>query len=311
MIREEKIATTPGGKRLFAMLVAAAVSFGSGIAPALAAPLRLPPIVRPASQEHHPGKVIFQELVTPDIAAAKRFYGGLFGWSFREIETGGIRYAEALMDGRSVAGLMQKEIPAGQHRIPAWLTFIAVRDVDAAAKTAATNGAKILLEPRMIPERGKEAVFLDPQGAVFAVLASGTGDPADLLADYGGWVWSSLAVPDADKDADFYQKVFGYEVFELPSDPSGGQHLLLASENYARASVNQLPAGSNRHPHWLNYIRVKDAGVTAAKAVTLGGRVLVEPRPDRHGGKLAIIADPQGAALGIMEWRAQGEEVVK
>jgi len=52
------------------------------------------------------------------------------------------------------------------------------------------------------------------------------------------------------------------------------------------------------HPHWLNFVRVTDAGAAAAKAVALGGRVLVKPHLDRHGGKAAIIADPTGAPVG-------------
>jgi len=34
----------------------------------------------------------------------------------------------------------------------------------------------------------------------------------------------------------------------------------------------------------------------------LGGRVLVEPRIDRHGGRIAVVADPSGAPVGLMEW---------
>ena len=40
----------------------------------------------------------------------------------------------------------------------------------------------------------------------------------------------------------------------------------------------------------------------AAKAVALGGRVLVPARLDRHGGNLAVLADPTGAPFGVMEW---------
>ena len=50
-----------------------------------------------------------------------------------------------------------------------------------------------------------------------------------------------------------------------------------------------LPADSmRRRPHWLNFVRVTDAADAAKKAVVLGGRVLVEPRIDRHGGHLAV-----------------------
>jgi len=271
-------------------------------APLAAASLQLPPIVEPASREHHIGKVILLELVTPDLAAAKRFYGGLLGWTFSDMQAGAATYAEASLDGRPVAGLIQRATPAGEHRQPAWLSFFAVQDVDGAEKLAIQNGARVLFEPHTFPDRGREAVFADPQGAVFAVLASSSGDPPDFLATPGEWIWSSLITTDPDADAAFYQTLFNYDVFDLPASP-GAQHLLFASSNYARASANSLPSsGPNRHPHWLNYVRVDDAVAMAAKVTALGGRVLVEPRTDRHGGKIALVADPQDAVFGLLEW---------
>ncbi|MFI5304276.1 MAG: VOC family protein [Nitrospiria bacterium] len=283
-----------------------------GSMPVIAAPLQLPAIVEPASQEHHPGKLIFVELVTPNLAAAKQFYGGLFGWTFRDIVADGKEYAEAILDGRSVAGLFHKDIPVGEHRQPAWLSFFSVGDVDVTKKVALQNGAKVLFGPRNVPDRGQQAVFADPQGAVFAVLASNSGDPKDVLAVPGEWIWSSLITSDPDTDAAFYQKLFNYEVFELPTG-TDVQHLLLASDNYARASVNTLPANRPKaHPHWLNYVRVEDAGKMTAKVMALGGRVLVEPRVDRHGGKVAVVADPLGAPFGLLEWPdTESKEVPK
>ena len=280
--------------------------------PVMAAQIQLPAIVEPASQEHHVGKVIFVELVTPDLAAAKKFYAGLFGWTFRDIQAGEIAYAEAFLDGRPVAGLIHKTIAAGEQRQPAWLSFFAVGDVDAARKVALQNGAKVLFEPHNIPDRGREAVFADPQGAVFAVLASSSGDPPDVLAVLGEWIWSSLITRDPDTNAAFYQTLFDYEVFELPASEDY-QHLLLASDNYARASVNTLPVNRpNAHPHWLNYVRVEDTVKMTAKVTALGGRVLVEPRIDRHGGKIAVVADPSGAPFGLLEWPdTESKEVPK
>lgn len=284
----------------------------AGTTPVMAASLDLPALVEPASQEHHVGKVIFVELVTPDLAAAERFYGGLFGWTFRDMQAGGTEYAEASLDGRPVAGLIHKDVPTGEHRQPAWLSFIAVRDVDAARNTALEHGGKVLFEPHSIPHRGREAVLADPQGAVFAVLASSSGDPPDVLAAPGEWIWSSLITSDPEADAAFYQILFDYDVFDLPTD-AGAQNLMLASDDYARASVNPPPENkSNSHPHWLNYVRVDDAVKTSAQLVALGGRVLVEPRVDRHGGRVAVVADPLGAPFGLLEWPdSENKEVPK
>jgi hypothetical protein len=284
---------------------------------AAAAPIRVPPLVQPASQERHVGKVIFVELVTPDLGAAKSFYGQLFDWTFRDIQADGFSYAQASLDGQPVAGLVGRSMPSGRRLQPTWLGFMSVRDVDAAGKAALDHGGRILFAPHNVAGRGREAVLADPQGAVFAVLDSSSGDPAEELASTGAWIWSSLSTADPDTDAAFYQAVFDYEVFDLQADdpPAEGlaEHLLLASDNYARASANSLPTNRlNEHPYWLNYIRVEDTEKTAARVVALGGRVLVEPRLDRHGGKIAVVADPMGAAFGLIEWAdAPSGEVTK
>jgi len=270
--------------------------------PAFAQKFEVPPLVEPANAEHHVGKVIWADLVTPDLASSKRFYSGLFGWTFRDIRAGETDYAVAFHDGQPLGGLHHRLAPPGEQRRPAWLPFIAVRDVDAAKRTALEHGATIVTEPRSYRHRGRQAVFADPEGAVFGVLASSNGDPGDFLAAPGEWIWSALLAQDPDKGAAFYQALFGYDVFDVPSD-DGLEHLILSTDDFARASVNALPShSSRRHPHWLNFVRVVDAVDAAAKVVTLGGRVLVEPHVDRHGGKVAIVADPTGAPFGLMEW---------
>jgi hypothetical protein len=298
-------------QRVFRLLAAAVVGAVAS-APLMAQVLLPSALVTSTSPEHHIGKVVFVQLVTPDLAAAKRFYGDLFGWRFRDLQLRGEAYAEASLDGQLVAGLMHKAIAPGQRRQSSWLTYLAVRDVDATRTLAVAQGARVLLEPHNIPNRGREAVFADPQGAVFAVLASTSGDPPDELADPGEWIWSSLSTTDPDTNAGFYQALFDYEVFDLPAD-EGLRHLMLASDNYARASANSLPANRPAaRPHWMNYVHVEDVAAVSAKVLSLGGRVLVAPRLDRHGGKVAVVADPMGAPFGLLEWPdAQGKEVKK
>ncbi len=298
---------------LFWRGVLVALLAAAGIATASAEPLALlPALVVPASQEHHVGKVIFVELVTPDMAAAKQFYGGLFGWTFTDMQAGGLDYSDASLSGHPVAGLIQRKLAAGEHRQPAWLSFIAVRDVDATNKEAVEHGAKVMYSPHDLPNRGREAVFADPQGAIFAVLTSSSGDPEDVMAAPGEWIWSSLITTNPDTAAAFYQTLFDYEIFELPAKP-GMQHLMFASDNYARASANSLPSDKAiTPPHWLNYVRVDDTAAMTSKVIALGGKVLVEPRMDRHGGKVAVVADPSGAPFGLMEWpNAETKEVSK
>jgi predicted enzyme related to lactoylglutathione lyase len=272
------------------------------VAATTAAPLQLPPLVQPASTERHAGKVIWLDLVTPDLAGAKRFYGELFGWTFQDVAKGRTPYCVASLNGAPVAGLVQRAMGPGERRQPAWLTFLSVADVEQAARSAVANGGKVLSEPRSYSPRGRQAVFADPQGAVFAVLQSSSGDPADVLAQPGQWIWSSLLAGDPDQDAAFYRAMFGYQVIDQIRD-DGVEHVLLASDDYARASVNAPPPGSSLlHSHWLNFVRVADTAAAVARVKALGGRVLVTPHLDRHGGSIAVVADPSGAPFGLLEW---------
>jgi predicted enzyme related to lactoylglutathione lyase len=249
----------------------------------------------------HPGKLIWAELVTPDLVAAKRFYGGIFGWTFHDIGTGDTSYAVAKLGDAPIAGLVQRPMPTDRAGRPAWLPFLSVSSVEEAGRRVLEHGGKELKPLRAYRLRGKQAIYADPQGAVFAVLNSHSGDQSDVLAAPGEWIWAAVVTRDPDSDAAFYQDVFGYEVFELPSD-TRGEHLLLASENYARASVNPLPQAVDAQPHWIAFVRVADVPRAADAAKTFGGRVLVEPHPDRHGGTVALLADPTGAAIGVMDW---------
>jgi predicted enzyme related to lactoylglutathione lyase len=248
--------------------------------------------------------MVWADLVTPDIAAAEKFYTGVFGWTFQTIHAGDSDYAVASANGRPVAGLYQKAIPAGEHHQSAWLTFIAVRDVDASQRIALAHGAKVVADAKTYPRRGRQAVLSDPEGAIFAILASNSGDAPDYLAAPGEWIWSSLLSKDTSAEAAFYQDLFQYDAFDVASDDDR-EHVILSSDGFARASANTLPADSkHRRAHWLNFVRVENTTATTAKVMSMGGRVLVEPHPDRHGGNLAVVADPSGAPFGLMEWTA-------
>ena len=277
------------------LLTACAVS-------APAATFKLPPLHESGSSEHHVGKVIWADLVTPDLKGAEHFYGAVFGWTFKPLSIDGVEYAIALSDGHAVGGLVHKALPPGELHQPAWLTFIAVSDLEASVQQAVAHGAKVIREAKNFPSRGRQAVLEDPEGAVFAMLASSSGDGEDYLAAPGEWIWSAVLAQTPATEAAFYQDVFAYDVFDLASEDSS-DHLILSSGEFARASVNPFPEGSaRRHAHWLNFIRVASASDTAAKVAAAGGRVLVEPHNDRHGGQVAVIADPSGAPLGVMEW---------
>jgi len=273
-----------------------------GLTPSVAAePPTLPPLTTVSGSPRLPGKFVWADLVTDDVAAAQKFYAQLFGWTFQNLDG----YAIAAHDERPLCGMFQRAKPADASAKPRWFGYLSVANVARAEQAVTKAGGKVLAAPIKMPDRGEQAVFADPEGAVFGVVKSSAGDPEDFLADPGDWIWIQLLSRDGKKAAEFYRAVGGYKVIENTASNRLSDYVL-ASKGYARATVKTLPgAYAQVQPNWLPFVRVKNVGEAVELAKQLGGRTLIEPKPERFDGKVAVIADPTGAAIGLLEWSAE------
>ena len=114
---------------------------------------------------NEPGAFIWSELHTSDLAGAKQFYADVFGWDWG----GAPEYAEAQVNGRSVAAAMPRPADLPAEVPDNWLVYFGSGDVDADAEKASGLGATVLVPPRDIPNMGRFAVLMDPLGAAFAI----------------------------------------------------------------------------------------------------------------------------------------------
>jgi predicted enzyme related to lactoylglutathione lyase len=134
------------------------------------------------------------------------------------------------------------------------------------------------------------------------VLKAESGDRPDTPVANGDFFWVDLLAPDPAKAAEFYVGLAGYEASD--SEMSANvKRVSLASGGFARAGIVPLPP-SVKQPGWLPYVLVDDVAGTLEKAIAAGGRALLKPRADLLDGNLAIIADPRGGVLGIVNWPA-------
>jgi predicted enzyme related to lactoylglutathione lyase len=157
-----------------------------------------------------------------------------------------------------------------------------------------------MVEPRTIARRGTHAIVADSQGALVGMLTSSSGDAQEFRAGTGDWVWAQLLTDKPRQAVHFYQAVFGYT--GMPDTRSeGGDDYLLASQGYARAGISHMPDASQARPTWIGFVRVDDLGETLARAQSLGGRILRAPTAELFDGRLAIISDPLGGFVGLVE----------
>ena len=124
---------------------------------------------------NEPGTVVWNELIAPGIDAEAEFYRATLGVTFEDMAGSDPTmpvYKLIKAGGRSVGGAMPPMPEMGDLR-PHWGIYFEVADADAAVKQAQDLGARILSPVQPTPQ-GPMATLADPQGAAFALIASGS-----------------------------------------------------------------------------------------------------------------------------------------
>jgi hypothetical protein len=242
-----------------------------------------------------PGRMVLRELMTSDAARARRFYGELFGWTSTELKLGPDQNYATFQQGEKVlAGFWQ--LGPSQIEDSRWMSYVSVRDVDAVAKAAAENGGRVVHGPGDFPHLGRYAVLEDFEGTLILALNHVGGDPAPAMPKTGEFCWETLSTSDVETAKDFYTQVFGWQVLQ----GSGGLPVF-SSDGTPQGMVADLQQARNFPPQWLTYIAVEKLEATRDQAVKLGARVKVPLVDIPSVGRIAMITDPTGAALGLFE----------
>lgn len=265
-----------------------------------------PAVTDTPTHTHVPGRWATVDLFTDDVAAAERFYGKVFGWTFERFGEGKKIYALARSGGQRLGGVAYVEKAKASSKAGRWIGMLSVPDVAAATDFVAKAGGKVMLEPRDLPGRGMAALVSDPEGAPFGMIRTAGGDPVDELGDDNTWLWGELWARDPDAMAGFYKGlgVFTPQRENTAEEPT--EYFLMAG-GYPRAGIIRSPR-DNIPPVWLPYIRVASLDQTLERVAQAGGRVVLKPDPKIRGGRVAIFVDPVGAPVGIAEWSDKAAE---
>ena len=111
----------------------------------------------------------------------------------------------------------------------------------------------------------------------------------------GRFVWHELMTPDTSGAHAFYAKVVGWKTQAFEHDPS--YQMFAAGSGPLGGSVAQ----ASGTPHWLHYVGTPDIEATVQAAKSRGASVTKEVTSIPNGGKYAVLADPQGAAIAVYQ----------
>jgi len=258
-----------------------------------------PSITPTATGEYTPGAFVWRDLVTKDPAAAQRFYGEVFGWTFETISGKKFSYTVIEHNGQPIGGIYPLPPGAATTSSAEWVSAMSVPSVSGAAEALVARGGTLIDKVQEIPGRGTSAMVIDPDGAIFALVKSPIGDPLAQNAVNNGWLWTELWTNQPLKALTFYKGFAGYEAEREQDDDR--TYWVLKKDGKERAGLVENPAEGMRS-YWMPYIQVADPVATTAKAKAAGAKVMVEPSPSLRSNGVAILVDPTGAPFVIQKW---------
>jgi predicted enzyme related to lactoylglutathione lyase len=244
------------------------------------------------------GTPCWVDLATTDLAAARAFYGELFGWGFTDSgpEFGG--YLRCDVDGSATAGIG----PVQDGAPVAWTLYFATDDVDATVASVTAAGGTVLSPVMDIGPLGRMVVAADPTGAAFGAWQPLEFIGVEAVNEPGGLSWEDLRSSDPDAAREFYHRVFGFDYALLPMagpDYSTFQHAGDGADA-PLGGIGGMMGMDGFASHWIAYFGVDDVDAAVATTERLGGHVL-SPGFDTPYGRMGAVTDPHGASFWLVQ----------
>ncbi|MFF2731606.1 VOC family protein [Streptomyces sp. NPDC058008] len=240
-----------------------------------------------------------------DLEAGKRFYGGLFGWTFHAGD--GLPFADAYSDGRLVAALAAKR----DGRMPTtWGVYFSTDDILATVALVRRAGGRMITDPVRAGAAGILAQAADPGGAVFGLWQAGERAGFEKRNAPGAFCWTEVHTRQPERVDAFYEEVLGFQGTDVePAAPGAAEPFRVWSpagtERGEDTAVGGRAVITDAFPEmlpsfFLTYFAVADCDRAVETAARLGGRITAPPL-DIPYGRMAVLQDDQGAAFAVLQ----------
>ncbi len=243
---------------------------------------------------HLPGSLVWNDITTPDTAAARKFYSSLFGWDVSTAPDN--EYGMFLHRGKKVAGVG----PVMNDNQPArWSTYVLTENAEETAAKVAAAGGEVAVAPTTMGTHGTMASFVDPAGAFLGVWQPGTHQGADQFHSPVSVAWNELHSRDIGASSRFFAAVLGWENESTPFGDIDYTYWKVDGRLVA-GGVPLSPTRPAETPsHWFAFFSVPNCDDMVVRARNLGATVLAEPLTSEDG-RYSILQDPQGAIFGVI-----------
>ena len=247
------------------------------------------------------GDFCWINILTPDPAGARDFFGKLLGWTFDDLSGMGDLVK---VDGHQIGGMFDINSPQTPPGTPPAIgVMVKVDDADVMAEKIKSLGGQAQ-PPMDVMENGRMVMAHDTSGANIDLWEpkKQPGMSADA-SRHGAPSWFENYSTDVPKSTEFYSKLFGWkpEVMQMPgmeytTFKLDGVEMPIAGLMALTPDMGPMP------PHWATYFTVDDADAAGEKAKELGATVQFGPMDIPNIGRFCRIDSPQGVGFFVIKY---------
>lgn len=246
-----------------------------------------------AHSEHiqQDGQLIWADLYSSDVPASIDFYSNTFNWQVKKLSDENGSY-HLFFDGNTpIAGLLDRQAKRTQTDNALWVGAFSNTNVEKAVSRSEAHDGTVILAAHNFITYGQRAVIADDQGGIFSLVDRTTSQYSEHAISKR-WNWAQLLSPKPRQALTFYIASVEAEVEQ------SGENFLLAKNDFYTSGISPLPEGYEIRNRWINFLTVDNIAVTLKAVKDNGGNVIMLPSKENSS---AIIKDPQGAVLGLIE----------
>jgi predicted enzyme related to lactoylglutathione lyase len=247
------------------------------------------------------GDFCWINMLTPQPAEARAFFGQLLGWTYVEIPGIGHRVQ---VGGRDIGGLFDLHGPNTPQGTPPLIgVMVKVDSAEATGKKVTSLGGRA--KPAFdIMDQGRMAVCFDPNGAEFDVWEPKKMHGTDVdSTQHGAPSWFETMTTDVERATKFYSELFGWtsQVIPMPQQESTYTTFKLGGADVA-GMMQITPRMGEVQPHWVTYFTVRDADDTERDAVKLGAKLCLTMIDVPGVCRFCGITSPQGVTFRVVQY---------
>ena len=249
-----------------------------------------------------PGSFCWPELATPDLAKAKTFFSGLFGWEPVDVPSAQGTYTIFKLRGLDVAAARSFSHEECGQKVPShFMNYVSTAVVDAAAEKAKELGGKVLYGPFDVEGIGRRAVVSDPAGLAFALWEARGHIGIRLAGEVGALCWTEIVTREPDGAKAFYGGLFGWTFKDTGAAPMP-DYIEIYRDGQAIGGVFPMRGDewAGVPGHFMPYFAVADADAAFERTKALGGTAVVPPKDIPGVGRFALLRDDQGAHFSVI-----------